>query len=73
MLLVLAILLIITGVVFPPVLRMMADQPLKEAAERARVQLASVRLKALDSSAAWQLRFEPGAVAIFGCRRKPTP
>ena len=35
MLLVLAILLIITGVVFPPVLRMMADQPLKEAAERA--------------------------------------
>ena len=60
LLLVLAILLIITGVVFPPVLRMMADQPLKEAAERARVQLASVRLKALDSSAAWQLRFEPG-------------
>lgn len=60
MLLVLAILLIITGVVFPPVLRMMADQPLKEGAERARVQLASVRLKALDSSAAWQLRFEPG-------------
>ena len=60
MLLVLAILLIITGVVFPPVLRMMADQPLKEAAERARVQLATVRLKALDSSAAWQLRFEPG-------------
>ena len=60
MLLVLAILLIITGVVLPPVLRMMADQPLKEGAERARVQLASVRLKALDSSAAWQLRFEPG-------------
>lgn len=60
MLLVLAILLIITGVVFPPVLRMMADQPLKEGAERARTQLASVRLKALDSSAAWQLRFEPG-------------
>lgn len=60
MLLVLAILLIITGVVFPPVLRMMADQPLKEGAERARVQLVSVRLKALDSSAAWQLRFEPG-------------
>lgn len=60
MLLVLAILLIITGVAFPPVLRMMADQPLKEAAERARVQLATVRLKALDSSAAWQLRFEPG-------------
>lgn len=60
MLLVLAILLIVTGVVFPPVLRMMADQPLKEGAERARVQLASVRLKALDSSAAWQLRFEPG-------------
>lgn len=60
MLLVLALLLIVTGVVFPPVLRMMADQPLKEGAERARVQLASVRLKALDSSAAWQLRFEPG-------------
>ncbi len=60
MLLVLVILLIITGVVFPPVLRMMADQPLKEAAERARVHLATVRLKALDSSAAWQLRFEPG-------------
>lgn len=60
MLLVLAILLIVTGVVFPPVLRMMADQPLKEAAERARAQLATVRLKALDSSAAWQLRFEPG-------------
>lgn len=60
LLLVLAILLIITVVVFPPVLRIMADQPLKEAAERARVQLATVRLKALDSSAAWQLRFEPG-------------
>ncbi len=60
LLLVLAILLIITVVVFPPVLRMMADQPLKEGAERARVQLATVRLKALDSSAAWQLRFEPG-------------
>ena len=60
MLLVLAILLIVTGVVVPPVLRMMADQPLKDGAERARVQLASVRLKALDSSAAWQLRFEPG-------------
>ncbi len=65
MLLVLAILLIITGVVFPPVLGMMADQPLKEAAERARVQLATVRLKALDSSAAWQLRFEPGGRRYF--------
>jgi prepilin-type N-terminal cleavage/methylation domain-containing protein len=60
LLLVLALLLIVTGLVFPPVLRMMADQPLKEAAERARVQLATVRLKALDSSSAWQLRFEPG-------------
>ena len=60
LLLVLALLLVVTGVVFPPVLRMMADQPLKEGAERARVQLATVRLKALDSSAAWQLRFEPG-------------
>jgi len=60
LLLVLALLLIVTGLVFPPVLRLMADQPLKEAAERARVQLATVRLKALDSSSAWQLRFEPG-------------
>lgn len=60
LLLVLGVLLIITGLVFPPVLRMMADQPLKEAAERARAQLATVRIKALDSSAAWQLRFEPG-------------
>lgn len=60
LLLVLALLLIVTGLVFPPVLRLMADQPLKEGAERARSQLASVRLKALDSSAAWQLRFEPG-------------
>lgn len=60
LLLVLALLLIVTGLVFPPVLRMMADQPLKEGAERARVQLANVRLKALDHSVAWQLRFEPG-------------
>lgn len=60
MLMVLALLLVVTGVVVPPVLRMMADQPLKEAAERARSQLATVRLRALDSSAAWQLRFEPG-------------
>lgn len=60
LLLVLTLLLIVSGLVFSPVLRLMADQPLKEAAERARVQLASVRLKALDSSSAWQFRFEPG-------------
>ena len=60
MLLVLALLLIVTGLVFPPVLRMMADQPLKEAAERARTKLANTRLKALDHSTAWQFRFEPG-------------
>ena len=60
LLLVLALLLVISGLVLPPVMRMMADQPLKEAAERARSQIATVRLKALDSSAAWQFRFEPG-------------
>lgn len=60
MLLVLALLLIVMGLVFPPVLRMMADQPLKEAAERARTKLANTRLKALDYSTAWQFRFEPG-------------
>ena len=60
LLLVLTLLLIITGLVFPPVLRMMADQPLKEAAERTRSKIASVRLKSLDSSVAWQFRFEPG-------------
>ena len=60
MLLVLAVLLVISGVIFPPVLRLMADQPLKEAAERARSQLANVRFKALDSNVAWQFRFEPG-------------
>ena len=60
LLLVLALLLIVTGLVFPPVLRMMADQPLKEGAERARTKLANTRLKALDHSAAWQFRFEPG-------------
>jgi len=60
MLLVLTVLLIVSGLVFPPVLRMMADQPLKEAAERTRAQIANVRLKALDFSAAWQFRFEPG-------------
>jgi Tfp pilus assembly protein FimT len=60
LLLVVTILLIVSGLVFPPVLRMIADQPLKEAAERARAQIANVRLKALDSSAAWQFRFEPG-------------
>ncbi len=60
MLLVLALLLIVTGLVFPPVLRMMADQPLKEGAERARTKLANTRLKALDHSTAWQFRFEPG-------------
>ena len=38
----------------------MADQPLKEGAERARSQLANVRFKALDSNVAWQFRFEPG-------------
>ena len=60
LLLVLALLLIATGLVFPAVLRLMADQPLKEAAERARSQLAAVRLKALDDGVAWQFRFEPG-------------
>lgn len=60
LLLVLALLLVISGLVLPPVMRMMADQPLKEAAERTRAQIATVRLKALDSSAAWQFRFEPG-------------
>lgn len=60
LLLVLALLLVISGLVLPPVMRMMADQPLKEAAERTRSQIATVRLKALDSSAAWQFRFEPG-------------
>ena len=58
--LVLALLLVASSLVVPPVLRLMADQPLKEAAERARSQLANVRLKALDSSVAWQFRFEPG-------------
>ena len=60
MLLVLALLLIAAGLVFPPVLRLMADQPLKEAVERARSQLTTVRLKALDTGVAWQFRFEPG-------------
>lgn len=60
MLLVMALLLIITGVVFPPVLRMMSDQPLKEGTEKARQQLATVRVRALDSSVSWQFRFEPG-------------
>ena len=60
LLVVLALLLVASSLVFPPVLRLMADQPLKEAAERARAQLANVRLKALDSSIAWQFRFEPG-------------
>lgn len=60
LLLVLALLLVISGLVLPPVMRMMADQPLKEAAERTRSQIATVRVKALDSSAAWQFRFEPG-------------
>ena len=59
-LIVLAVLLVASGLVFPPLLRMMADQPLKEAAEKARSQLANVRLKALDSGVAWQFRFEPG-------------
>lgn len=58
--LVLAVLVVISGLIFPPVLRLMADQPLKEGAERARSQLANVRFKALDSNAAWQFRFEPG-------------
>ncbi|MFM9964980.1 MAG: hypothetical protein ACKV2Q_27585 [Planctomycetaceae bacterium] len=60
LLLVLALLLIVSGLVFPPLLRMIADQPLKEAAERTRTQMAKARLKALDSSAAWEFRFEPG-------------
>lgn len=60
LLLVLALILIATGMVFPPVLRLMADQPLKEAADRARSQLTNVRLKALDAGVAWQFRFEPG-------------
>src|SRR5207244_7163871 len=60
LMLVLALLLVASSLVVPPVLRLMADQPLKEAAERARSQLANVRLKALDSSVAWQFRFEPG-------------
>ena len=59
-LLVLAVLVVISGLIFPPVLRLMADQPLKEAAERARSQLANVRFKALDTNVAWQFRFEPG-------------
>lgn len=60
LLIVVALLLIATGIVFPPVLRLMADQPLKEAAEQARSQIANVRLKSLDSSVEWQFRFEPG-------------
>lgn len=60
MLLVMALLLIIIGVVLPPVLRLMSDQPLKEGTERARQQLATVRVRALDSSVPWQFRFEPG-------------
>lgn len=60
LLLVLTILLVVSGLVFPPVLRMMADQPLKDAVERTRAQLANVRLRALDSSSPWQFRFEPG-------------
>lgn len=60
LLLVLTLLLIVSSLVIPPVVRMMADQPLKTAAERARAQIANTRLKALDSSAAWQFRFEPG-------------
>lgn len=59
-LLVLAVLVVISGLIFPPILRLMADQPLKEGAERARSQLANVRFKALDSNVAWQFRFEPG-------------
>lgn len=73
LLLVLALLLIVTGLVFPPVLRMMADQPLKEGAERARTQLARVRLKALDNSAAWQLRFEPGGRRYLWMPMEPAP
>jgi Tfp pilus assembly protein FimT len=72
LLLVLALLLIISGLVFPPVLRMVADQPLKEAAERTRSQIANVRLKALDSSAPWQFRFEPGGRHFLWIPQEPT-
>lgn len=60
LLLVVAVLLVACGIVFPPVLRLMADQPLKEAAELARSRIARVRIKALDTSTAWQFRLEPG-------------
>jgi type II secretory pathway pseudopilin PulG len=71
LLLVLSLLLIATGLVFPPLLRLMADQPLKEAAERTRSQLATVRLKALDAGVAWQFRFEPGGCHYLWMPQEP--
>lgn len=60
MVLALAVLAAVAAITWPAVQRVYADHAVKQAAERIRVELATARVKAIDSGLAYQFRYEPG-------------
>lgn len=65
MLLVLAVLLALASLAWPPVQRLYAEQQIKDAVEQVRGKLAGTRLKALDAGLTYQFRFEPEGTAYL--------
>lgn len=60
MLLVLALLLTVTAVMYPNLRRLQLEHHLKQGVELVRLQIVSTRLHALESGMDYQFRYEPG-------------
>jgi prepilin-type N-terminal cleavage/methylation domain-containing protein len=59
MLLVLAVLMMMAGLVWPSVTRLYSEHSLRQAAEGVRVRLTAARVNAIATGIAYQFRFEP--------------
>jgi hypothetical protein len=60
MLLVLTVLAVAAGLTWPSIARIYALQQIREGAEMVQVRLAAARVRALESGAVYQFRYEPG-------------
>jgi prepilin-type N-terminal cleavage/methylation domain-containing protein len=59
-LLVLAVISVIISVTWPPLMRYVGQQDLKESAVGVRHELAGARIKAIENGLVYQFRYEPG-------------
>lgn len=59
-LLVLAVIAVIISVTWPPLMRYVGQQDLKESAVSVRHELAGSRIKAIENGLVYQFRYEPG-------------